>query len=401
MLKCELKKVFSKTINRMVLIAVFLLAIVFSCFAIGSMRYCDEEGVTHTGTITAARSLVADKNKWKGNLTEEKIAEVVKSRKELAQKYPEEIPDMEYGKTIQPYSDIMNFIIGVLTPDSDYDESVLYQLTDEQAKNLYTTYENNMQKMIKEYGETPEQKKFLGKQYKKVKIPITYEAKDSWDAMILYAETYGIILVVVIGFLAAGIFAEEFRTGAEAVFFSTKYGRSKAIKNKIVAGMLMTTIVYWVGIGLLSLISFGVMGVSGFHTPYQMDQPYSIYSMTYGQYYLIILLCGYIASLFAASVTMLITAKMHTANVAICVPFFMYCMLPFIGRAFSSFSTFFSLTPDMLMNIMECAKKPTLFQIGNMVLRQIPFIMLLYIIVSVLLLPFVYKSCCQYGLKKK
>jgi len=400
MLRCELKKLFSKRINQVVLSVALLLAIVFSLFAIQSMRYCDKEGVLHTG-ITASRSLAADRNRWKGKLTADKLAEVVKTEKEFAQKYPGGIPDTEYGKMLQSYDDIIRFVVNILTPDSDYNESVLDQLTAGQADNIYAEYEKNIQKMVEDYGKTLEQKKFLEKQYKKVNIPLTYEAKDSWDTMTMYAETYGIVLAVIIGFLVAGIFAEEFQTGAEAVFFSTKYGRSKATKNKIAAGIIITTVVYWVGIGILSLISFGIMGVSGFHTPYQIFQPYSIYAMTYGQYYLLILLCGYIACLFAAVVTMLVTTKMHTASVAICIPFFMYCMMPFIGRMFSSFATFFDLMPNVLMNIIESAKVPTIFQIGNIVFRQIPFVMLIYIVISVILLPFVYRSYSRYGLLKK
>lgn len=383
----------------MVLIVAFLLAMIASCFAIGSVRYVDEDGVTHVG-LTAARNLATDRNKWRGTLTSEKFVKTVKSRRELTQKYSEEIPDTEFGKTIQSYEDINQFIVNVLTPDFEYNEGVLYQLTEKQTKNLYTTYENNIKKVIDEYGKTPEQKKFLAKQYEKITKPLYYEAKDSWDTMEMYAETYGIILAIIIGFLASGIFAEEFQTGAEAVFFATKYGRSKATKNKIIAGLLLTTIIYWVGIGMLTLISFGVMGLSGFGTPYQIDQPYSIYVMTYGQYYLFILVCGYIASLLAASLTMFVTAKMHTRNVAVGIPFFLYCLMPFIGRALSSFTTFFNLTPDLLFNIMGCVKNPNIFQIGNVVFRQVPLIMLIYTVISILLLPFVYRVYSRYGLKK-
>ncbi len=399
MLKYELKRVFSKKMNRMMLIAAVLLAIIFSCFAIGSMRYVDEDGVVHTGAA-AARSLAEDRNKWEGILTAEKFAGIVKSTKKLAQQYPEEIPDTEYGKTMQSYDDIIDFIVSISSPDSDYDESVLFQLTEKEIRNLYTTYENNIQDMIDEYGKTPEQKKFLTRQYKKIKMPLYYQAKDSWNTMAMYVETYGIVLAVIIGFLASGIFDEEFRTGAEAVFFSTKYGRSKAIKNKIAAGVLMTTVVYWVGVGILTLISFGIMGTSGSRTPYQIDQPYSIYCMTYGQYYFVMAVCGYIASLFAASLTMLVTAKMHTRNVAVGIPFFLYCLMPFIGRALSSFTVFFDLMPNVLLNIMECAKDPTVFQIGTIVFRQVPLVMMIYVIVSILLLPFVYRAFCRYGLKR-
>ena len=326
MLKYELKKIFSKKLNQVILAATVLLAVVFSIFAIGSIHYVDTQGISHEGNLTAARCLVSDKNQWKGTLTTDRIAKVVKSRKELDEKYPEDIPDTVYGKTVQSYYDITDFVIDIMTPDSPWDKSVLYQLSDEQVGELYNIYKDNMLKMSVEYGETPEQKKFLMRQYEKIQLPLTYEAADSWDTMILYAETYGMILAIVIGFLTAGIFAEEFRNRAESVFYSTKYGRSKATKNKILAGILTTTIVYWTGIGILTLISFAVMGTSGMHTPYQLMFPYSIYPMTFGQYYLLILICGYIASLLTASTAMLATAKMHTPYVAVCLPFFMLCL---------------------------------------------------------------------------
>ena len=53
-------------------------------------------------------------------------------------------------------------------------------------------------------------------------------------------------------------------------------------------------------------------------TPYQMYQAYSIYIMSYGQYYLLTVVCGFIASMLAASVSMLVAAKMHTISVAVC-----------------------------------------------------------------------------------
>jgi hypothetical protein len=396
MLRYELKKVFSKKINLFMLSVALLTAIAFSCFAVGSVRYTDKEGVLHTDFM-ASRSLIADKNRWRGELTAEKIAEIVKIDKELEQKYPEEMPDAEYGKTKQSYDDIIDFVINIVTPDSDYDVNAVYQLTDEQTKNLYTLYEGNMQEMIQQYGKTDKQKKFLKEQYKKIKMPLTYEPKEAWESMKLYGETYGIVLAVIIGFLVAGIFSEEFQRRADAVFFTSKYGRSKATKNKIVAGIFITTMVYWSGIGLLSLISFGIMGINGFQTLYQIDQPYSIYAITYGQYYLLILLCGYIACLLAASLTMLITAKMRTKSVAICIPFFMYCMMPFIGRLFS-FTTLFHVLPNALVNIIQSAKTPLIFQVGTLVFRQIPFIMLLYTVISVVILPLVYRSYCRCGL---
>ena len=218
--------------------------------------------------------------------------------------------------------------------------------------------------------------------------------------MTMYAKTYVLLLAVVIGFLTAGIFSAEFRPGAEDIFFASKYGRSKAVKNKILAGVLVATIVYWVGVSILSLIAFSVMGTSGFFTPYQIDDPYSIYILTFGEYYLLILVSGYVAAMFCTALVMLVTAKMHTPNLAVCIPFILLCMMPFMERALSSFSGFFHLMPTILTNIYNSVRTPILFQLGTMVFCQIPFLNFLYAGLFIVLLPFVYKSYRKYGLKK-
>lgn len=399
MMKYELKKFFNKKINKMILIVMVFLAVVISYLAVGSMRYRDAEGKLYTG-VTAGRRLAADRNKWKGKLTEEKIKEVVEDRRTLEQMYPEGIPDREYGKTVQSYDDIFSFGIYVFTPDSGYDQSVLYHWSDQQSESFYSMYETNILKMVQTYGKNLKQQEFLKRKYEEIEMPPDYAAKDSWDTMAMYAQTYGMILAVAIGFLASGIFADEFRTKAETVFFSAKYGRSKAIRNKILTGIAMTTVVYWAGMGILSGISLGIMGTSGFLTPYQIDQPYSIYIMTYGEYYFLILVCGYIASMFSATITMLATVKMHSANLANCVPFFLYCMMPFIGRAVPAFETVFNIMPGVFMNIIEYAKVPIVFQIGFVVVRQIPFVMIIYSILAIIWLLPVYKNFSKYGLRK-
>ena len=290
---------------------------------------------------------------------------------------------------------IINFLIII----QEYDESVLNQITEENVQEFYDTYHKNMEKMAEEYGKTSVQKKYLEKKYNEIKLPVEYESYSSWDTMIMYVETYSIILAIIVGFICAGIFADDFQTKADAVFFSTKYGRTKAVKTKILAGIATTVMIYCMGIILLSVICFGIMGTSGMNTPYQMYQAYSIYIMSYGQYYLLTVVCGFIASMLAAVVSMLIAAKMHTISVAVCVPFFLYFLLPFIGRALSGYTTLFNLIPTILTNVQASVKVPLIYQIGNCVFRQIPLVMVMYTVMAIALLPFIYKSFRRYGNK--
>ena len=75
-LKYELKKIFTKRINRAVIGLALLIVIAFSIFAAGSFRFVDADGNLHTG-ISACRALSADKNQWKGELTPEVIGSAI------------------------------------------------------------------------------------------------------------------------------------------------------------------------------------------------------------------------------------------------------------------------------------------------------------------------------------
>lgn len=377
MLKYELKKVLNKRMNRVLLAVAMLLMVVFSIFAIGSFRAVDTDGETVTG-FSAARIMVDDKNRWKGELTPEVIEKSVESK--LAGDW-QSTSDIIYSTS--------KMLVGEFSDLDDY-EAIL-SADSAQIASIYDIYHDNLGAMSEEYGDTPEKQAFLMEQYEKIDTPLTYEAYDSWDTMLMYATTCSLILIIVISFIAAGIFAEEFQYKADAVFFSTRYGRSKAVHAKIRAGLIIATVVYGIGIGLLSIISFSVLGTSGASTAYQFSQPYAIYSVTFGQMYGILVLSGYIASLLAASVSMLIASKTKTMSIAIVAPAVLFYVSPFVGRALP-FRTFFSLTPDQLMNIVNCARIPYIYQVGTIVFRQIPFIIVFYAVISVAFLPLVYRN---------
>ena len=379
MLKYEIKKIMNKRTNRILLATALFLMIVFSIFAIDSFRTrtVDTDGEIQTG-LSAARVMIADKNRWQGVLTPEAIANSVKSSHEGDW---QSTSDMIYSAS--------KMLVGEFTDLDDYD--AILSADSVQIASIYDTYHDNLRKMSREYGDTQKKQTFLLKEYERIDTPFTYQAYDSWETMLLYATTGSLILIIVIGFITAGIFAEEFQNRADSVFFSTRFGRSKAVHTKICAGLIIATLVYGIGISILSAICFGIMGVSGASTAYQFYQPYAIYSVTFCQMYGVIVLSGYIACLLAASVSMLISSKTRTMSIAVVVPFFLFCVSPFIGRVLP-FHTFFSLTPDQLTNIVNCARIPYIYQVGSFVFRQIPFILVFYAVMAIVLLPLVYRN---------
>ena len=100
-----------------------ILAVIFSGFAVTSNRYVDENGNASTG-IMATRKLTDNRRAWKGRLTEDELGKVIEQNKNAMTQSSEE-ENAIYGTTLQPIDDIRSFIISVLTPDSEYDESIM------------------------------------------------------------------------------------------------------------------------------------------------------------------------------------------------------------------------------------------------------------------------------------
>lgn len=76
MIYYEIKKVFSKISNKIAIIILAIILCITISSAISGVEYVNEEGEIETG-ITAIRKLKEEKKKWKGELTEEQIKNVV------------------------------------------------------------------------------------------------------------------------------------------------------------------------------------------------------------------------------------------------------------------------------------------------------------------------------------
>lgn len=376
------------------MLALLVIAVAFSFFSIWSVKFVDKDGNVHNG-LSAPRKLTEVKSKYKGVLTADVLAEIVQKDKNLNEKYGSTISDSIYAVNEQEYGDIKDMIVSILCYDKDFDESVINGLDINKTRNIYSIREKNINHMIKDYGVQEAKRKYLKKQYQKVHEPFEYAPAESWKTMGLYATTYSMILLIVISFFAAGLFSEEFRLGADSIFFSTKMGRSKGTKIKIVTGLIMSTIIYWGTMLVLSIISFGVMGISGASSPIQIEDSYCMYAYTFIQRYMVILISGYVGVMLAVVIAMLVSAKTHSQVLAMCFPLLLFILSPFIGRVLP-FREFFNITPDQLINVYNCIKLPILYQFRETVVMQIPMLMTMYSIVAIMLIPFIYMSFSKY-----
>lgn len=394
MLKYELKILFKERINKILILILMIIAITFSCFAICSIKYVDKKGNTDNGFL-ASRRLTESKSKYTGPLTPEIIQTVANKQRQITKKYGNKIPEKIYSTGPQEYGDIVDLCISILCYNKEFNESELEKLNIKDFNKIYEIRDKNLVHEIKEYGTTHIKALYLEEQYSKISIPFYYEPAESWKTMGLYATTYAMILLIAVSFLSAGIFSREFKLQSNSIFFSTKHGRSRGTITKIASGIIMTTLLYWTGMLTLSAMSLGIMGFSGAKSPIQIEYSYCVYAYSFIQRYLLILFAGYIANLLASVLSMLISAKYHSSLLSICFPFIIFIVSPFLERVVP-FKQFFQLMPAHLLNVYNDIKLTILYQFGNLVLLQIPFTILLYLLITVILVPLIYIEFSKY-----
>lgn len=398
MIRFEIKKIFSKTANRIGLI-ILLAALIISCyFAISYLEYVDAEGDTHTG-IAAARSLRNTTKDWEGLLTDEVLQEVIRQNRLVNEEYPADSSDIKtsdigYSKK-QGFSDIRNLINCGFSEFREYNYYRADSVSENEVGRLYENRILNLEKWL-DSEETKDQfsekeKSFLISRYQELETPFYYEYIGSWNAALEYAPTIITMTVLILSFFVSGIFSNEFGWKADSVFFSARYGKDKGIFSKIAAGLIAITGIYWIVIMVYSVVIFGISGLDGANCVIQTGWAFwkSFYNITYLQAYLLTVIGGYVGALFILSVSMLISAKTHTTVLAVTFPFVLMFIQSFLG-GFSVLSDVLGLLPDQLLQINVAIKTFALYEIGGKIAGSVPIILTVYSVLFLVVLPVLY-----------
>ena len=399
MLRYEIKKCFSKTANKIGLLILTVVLIMVSYFAVTYVDYVDEDGNNRTGII-AVRSLRDMKNQWAGYITEDVLREVIVQNALVNASAEYQSNDVQennkaYSKK-QGFSDIRDMINHAFCGFREYNYYRADSVTTEEVSEFYTKRISNLEEWL--YSDeakdqfTDMEKQFLIKQYEQLEIPLYYEYADGWIALLEYAPSIIMLTVLITGFFVSGIFSNEFQLKADAIYFSTKYGRNKAVKSKVEAGGIIITIIYWVVVLLYSAIVLGILGADGANCAIQagFGSWKSFYNITYFENYLLTMVGGYIGSLFILTISMLISAKTKSTVLSVTVPF-IFVFLPSFLSGFSALTEILGLLPDQLLQMNVAIKYFNLYQFGDRVIGAVPITMILYAVLYVLMVPILYR----------
>ena len=236
MLRYELKKVFIRRSSRIALILLAVLVVGSGCLAVMGIDYINEDGEKENGTA-AIHKLRDAKQEWAGELTEEVIRRVIEENHAIDASVDKETAnvrelDMAYSKK-QGFLDIRQLITYAFCGFQEYDYYKIDSLSPESAKEFEGRRLAQLKEWLGSDGAdqlTDKEKSFLTEKYEEFRFPIRYSPADGWRQLIEHAPMVTMFTVLILGFLTSGIFSSEFRCKTNDIFFSSCYGRDRAIK---------------------------------------------------------------------------------------------------------------------------------------------------------------------------
>lgn len=399
MLRYELKKIFGRTGGKIALIVLAIGLAVICYSATLQVSYTDENGDSHTGP-TAARDLRDAKNEWAGPIDVEALTRAINENQRIITSADYNSDDiqrqnMAYHES-QGYETIRSLIAQTYDGFNEYNYYRIDTLTPGETGQLYELRVQNLKEWLArpDISFSPAEADFLVNQYEVMETPLYYEYNDGWDTLIYYAPTLVMFLLFVIIFLVSGIFPSEHRLKANAIFFSTKLGRGKAVRAKLLSGLVTTTVIYWAAIAVYTIVGLALLGADGAGGAFQLLKWKAFYNLTIGQAYALSTVGGYVGILFLALLAMIVSALTRSQVVAVIVPYVLVLAANFANSILSNWEvlpSILGLLPDQLLQVAQVLDDFNLYTLFGHVTGSVPLLFVLYGALSLALLPLLYR----------
>ena len=402
MLYYELKKIWVKPGTKIAMIILAVLLFVVCWSAVRGVYWLDENHERVYG-IEGIQMLKAAKKEWTGILTEEVIADVIRENtriNETPEALSEDInqQNIAYGWK-QGFADIRYLI---MRSYCEFQEADYYKPDRLKPEDAQYFYENRTQHLKDWLGEeypqsklSEDEREFLIERYEALETPLEYDYAEGWKQLFEYSSMITMIMMLVLGFVSASVFAGEFSYKADAIFYSSYHGRRKAVAAKLGAAILFITMVYAVMMFLFTIIVLAMLGTDGAGLVIQTNYDYgwkSFYTLTNMQEYQLIVIGGYIGTMFVLLLTMLVSAMTRSTALAAIVPFIVIFLPSFIGDShkYGIVEKIIAVLPDRLLAVNQSISLFYLYHIGGKVVGALSVIFPLYAVLAVALCPPLY-----------
>lgn len=407
MLKYELKKMFGTFGGKLALV-LYAAVIAFSCWLAVSgflnfeTKWVNEQGEKEKGLIAVHKKQDAQ-NEWEGYVDQEMLTKVIQENARINATPQGQSKDIQqsniafgWKQGFDPIRELINHFCAPAFRSYDYYRADSISVISEE------TFYANRVKLLKDwlydksdvaydlYSEP--QKQYLISQYESLETPFYFDYHDGWFQLLegsVYIPSLGILII---GFLLAGMFANEFKWKADSIYFSTLHGRTKATSAKIKAGLLLVTVLYWFAMLIYSIVTLGYLGFEGGNCVIQFRIWKSPYNITMWQAWVLCLIGGYIGNLFLATLTMFISAKTKSSVVAVITPFVFLFIPSFLQGIADWLDIVVNMMPDSLLLFYQRLGTFDLITFFGKVFRVLDVCLPLYLALTALLIPVMYRE---------
>ena len=403
MFRYEVKKVFAKTggkISLLLLVAVLVIA----CWYAADVSYTNEIGEQEKGVV-AIRKLREAQKEWAGILDEEKLRQVIAELRRINATPQALSKDVRERNIAYGWQQGIMGIRWLMTGSyaDGFQHGDYYRPDSLNPDDAPAFYPNRItllkewladEKDIAYYRFSDAEKAYLIHQYETLETPFYYDYLQGWAQLFDWYPMVAMITMMILGYLVSGIFSNEFQWKADAVFFSAKHGRNKAVSAKVKAGFSIVTVIYWGMVLLYTAVVLIYFGADGAACPIQANWMTwkSFYNIQIWQEYLLLVIGGYIGCLFISFLVMFISAIGKSAVIAVMTPVILIFLPSFVGNIESSITDkILGLLPDQLLQVNRALQYFNLYEMGGKVIAALPILLVLYGVLTIVLIPLVYQ----------
>lgn len=349
LLAFEYKKILKRKSTFIVLILMVLTTFIvsFGCLKDGYYWTCNGNNKSSFEAMRNDREIIRSK---KGLVDENLMKEAIKNNlimisndnNYFVNEYGKHLKPEAYIKYNLPYQNAID-LLNMVYQDNNVKvlqdgvkvftmENVIDKLTTKDAENLYDNLKTStLQNISSKQNITDTEIQKHTKMLERVTIPFENNYIDGYSKFLTAFNFIALALLISTSILVAPIFSNEFQSRTDQIMLSSKFGKNKVIKAKIITGLSLTLIFSTAITSLFLVEILTIFGFDGSNVNIQILNPISTYPITMIQACLIVIAVAVLISMLFAMIIMLLSAKMKTSFGVIIISFLILFLPAFIS----------------------------------------------------------------------
>ena len=190
--------------------------------------------------------------------------------------------------------------------------------------------------------------------------------------------------------IVAPIFSGEYQCGADAIILSSKYGKTKLIRAKIISAFIFVTIVFFLNIIFAVGIPLITFGADGWNLPMQINKLSIPYNITFASCTLLSVGISYLVILGIVSFTLFTSAKFKSPFTVLIIDVIILFVTLFLGQGADNgiYDHILHLLPYQ-KSMRDMFSAYLSYSFGGITLSLISMRAILYTIITIAFLPFI------------